>query len=59
MSTKNKDLQFHPANLLPLLKGEEFTAQADGQPVEQPKKPTKVRKKAIEAAERRLQKAGV
>ncbi len=36
-----------------------LTAQADGQPVEQPPRITKSRQKQIEAAEKRLEKAGV
>ncbi len=35
-----------------------LTAQAEGQPVEQPKRLTALRKKQIEAAEKRLEKAG-
>ncbi len=36
-----------------------LTAQAEGQPVQQPQRLTKSRRKQIEAAERRLAKAGV
>jgi len=36
-----------------------LTAQADGQPVQQPQRLTKSRRKQIEAAEKRLEKAGV
>ena len=38
---------------------DDLTAQAEGKPVEPPKKLTKTRKKAIEAAEKRLERAGV
>ena len=36
-----------------------LTAKADGQPVEKPQKLTAKRRKQIEAAEKRLEKAGV
>ena len=38
---------------------DELTAQSEGQPVQQPQRITKARRKQIEAAERRLEKAGV